>query len=627
MPKHTLYCVLFLWFFLSPPTAGAQVMTLKKGLYEQSTRPFARIWVDKSGDMTYETAIRKLKNDEFRPLDSLDLPGAFGRGAYIYWIAVIARNPTPETFPLLLYGVRLSEDSTWHLRGNHPPGIKKISQFGEKEPYGILPYALRWGWIYPVQPQATDTILIKYYNFKPLADFLPRASDAVFYSGKNLADRLQSNWVYIFGVGALFSVFVFAFSVWLYTREKTFFWYAAFCLSLLMAALWNFDSELPPLYFVSNFVEWAYTKMYVHTLFPAICHALFLYYFFRGQSVLLQKLVRVFLIMCALAAVMETILLFTEQMRWSWIFYWWFRNLILVYGLAVLYFIRDIPGKQAKWVIAGATAIYAFDVLSNFSIRYTSYITLVGMIADVFCFTVATASRFNQIQREKLQLILEQQAYEMEQKLEMQRMKNKISQDLRNEIASDLHDDVGTTLSSISFLGEMARLRLNKKQEGLPQILEKIVRESNEMIQTMRGMVWVIQPRNDDSIDFFEKVRMFADGVLSSRHIRLEFLTDLTEPRKLSLDTQRNLFLIFKESVVNIAKHSDATEANIGIIQKQDHLAITIRDNGRGFDNTAKGTGNGLGNIENRAGHLGATLELTTHPGKGTQIKIIAPIA
>ncbi len=625
--KRTVYFLVFFLAFLLSSSADAQVMSLEKDLYDESTRPFARIWIDKNQDMTYETAIGRLKNNDFRPLDSLDLPGAFMRGANVYWIALVVRNPNPEPFPLLLWGIRLSEDSTWHLRGNRPPEVKKISRFGENEPYGILPYPLRWGWVYPIQPQTTDTILIRYYNFKPLADFLPRASDAAFYSGKYLVDSLQGNWIYIFGFGALFSVFVFAISVWLYTRQKTFFWYAAFCLSLLIASLWNFDSALPPLYFISNYVEWAYIKLYVQTLFPAVCHSMFLYYFFKDQSVLLQKLVKIFLFVCVLAAATETVLLLAEQLQWSWIFYWWFRNLILVYGLVALYSIRKIPGKQARWVMTGAMAIYVFDVLANFSVQYTSHITLLGMMADIFCFTVATASRFNQIQREKLQLVMEQQAYEMEQKREMERMRNKISQDLRNEIAADLHDDVGTTLSSISFLGEMARMKWNKKQEGLPLILDKIVRESNEMIQTMRGMVWVIQPLNDGSVDFFDKVRMFADGVLSSRYVKLDFRADLTEPRKLSLDVQRNLFLVFKESVVNIARHAGATEVAIAVTQRHDRLAITIRDNGRGFDGAARGEGNGLKNIESRIEYLGADFELTTHPGRGTQIKMTVPIA
>ncbi len=625
--KRTVYFWVFFLTFLSSSFAGARVISLEKGLYDESTRPFARIWIDKKQDMTYETAIDKLKNNEFRPLDSLDLPGAFRRGAYVYWIAIIAKNPNPEPFPLLLWGIRLSEDSTWHLRGNRPPEVKKISRFGEEEPYGILPYALRWGWIYPIQPQATDTILIRYYNFKPLADFLPRASDAAFYSGKYLVDRLQENWIFIFGVGALFSVFVFAISIWLYTRQKAFFWYAAFCFSLLIACLWNFDSALPPLYFISNHVEWAYTKMYVHTFFPGICHSLFLYYFFKDQSVLLQKLVKVFLFACALAAVAETVLLLAEQLQWSWVFYWWFRNLIVVYGLVALYFIRKIPGKQAKWVMIGAAAIYVLDVLSHISSQYTSHITMFGMMVDIFCFTAATASRFNQMQGEKLRLVMEQQAYEMEQKREMERMKDRISQDLRNEIAADLHDDVGATLSSISFLGEMASMKLKRKQEGLPQILDKIVRESNEMIQTMRGMIWVIQPLNDGSADFFDKVRLFADGVLSSRHVKLDFRADLTEPRKLSLDLQRNLFLVFKELVINIAKHAGATEVAIEIIQRHDRLAVTVRDNGRGFDMTANGEGNGLKNIESRTNYLGADFELITRPGLGTEVRITVPIA
>src|SRR5690606_4825697 len=118
-----------------------------------------------------------------------------------------------------------------------------------------------------------------------------------------------------------------------------------------------------------------------------------------------------------------------------------------------------------------------------------------------------------------------------------------------------------------------------------------IVRESNEMIQTMRGMIWVIQPLNDGSVDFFDKVKMFAEGVLSSHNIKLDFRTDLTDPGKLSLDLQRNLFLVFKESVVNVAKHAHATEVAIEVLQKEGRLTITILDNGRGFESEENNKG------------------------------------
>lgn len=199
-------------------------------------------------------------------------------------------------------------------------------------------------------------------------------------------------------------------------------------------------------------------------------------------------------------------------------------------------------------------------------------------------------------------------------------------QKVRNEIASDLHDDVGTTLSSITFLGELAKSKFDKKPEDIRPILEKIMAESKEMMQTMRGMVWTINPQNDNAEDFFDKVKAFSEAILGSKNMQLTFSVRGVEDKDLDLEAQRNLFLIFKESVVNIGRHSDATNVKIIVQREKDHLWILIKDNGKGFDRDSGADGNGLRNIKNRAGQIGGDLSVESESGKGTQIKMVIPI-
>ncbi len=606
----------------------AQIMPLKEDYFEKDTRSYAKIWIDKNKSLSYEQALHKLRSNQFQLLDSMEIPGKFTRGAYEYWIALVVKNENKNTFPALLYTTRFSEDSTWHFGSKPPVKVKKISKYGETEPYGIIPYPLRWSWIYPIKPFATDTILIKHYNFKPDYNFLPRLSDARLYGARDLSKKIKEKWYYLFGFGALLSVLIIAISIWLYTREIIFFWYAAFCLSLAATALWNFESEMPPLYFISNYIDWTYTKLYVNTLFSAVCHSLFLYYFFKGQSIGLRRVVHGVLLSCAIAAVIETALLATDHLYWSWLFYWWFRVCLMICGLVVLYYVRKIPGTQSKWIITGALSIYVFDIISNFAPDYSSEVTLFGMFIDVFCFTVATASRLKQMQREKYELILAKQTREIEGKAEMERLKNSITQDLRNEIASDLHDDMGTALSSISFLGEMATMQLDKKTGDAKLILERITSQSREMIQTMRGVVWVINPHNDKALDFFDKIRAFAEAVLPSRQIQVSFL--IPNPKHdytLSLAIQRNLFLICKEAIVNIARHSGATETSISIQTTPSSILLNITDNGMGFDTNEKPEGNGLRNMLQRSAQIGATLTMFSKPDEGTSITLLIPIS
>jgi signal transduction histidine kinase len=212
--------------------------------------------------------------------------------------------------------------------------------------------------------------------------------------------------------------------------------------------------------------------------------------------------------------------------------------------------------------------------------------------------------------------------------IRMYRLRNQIRlQKIRNEIAADLHDDVGTALSSITFLGEMARSRFEKKPEEIRPILERIMDESKEMMQTMRGVVWVINPQNDKAEDFFEKVKSFAESVLQSKKIELKFTAKDTEHWQMGLEVQRNLFLIFKESVVNAAKHSGASYLAITVQKEKNHVWILISDNGKGFDEDDLNEGNGLRNLKNRAAQIGGDLQIISKPGEGTQVKMVIPIA
>lgn len=209
----------------------------------------------------------------------------------------------------------------------------------------------------------------------------------------------------------------------------------------------------------------------------------------------------------------------------------------------------------------------------------------------------------------------------------MYKFRNQIRlQQIRNEIASDLHDDVGSTLSNISFLSEMAKTRFEKKPEAVLPILERILEESKEMVQTMRGMVWTINPENDNAVDFFDKVRAFAGEMLQNREIELRFHNELPENQPLTIEQQRNLFLIFKEIVHNIAKHSGATKADIAIKKHENWLSAKISDNGCGFDNSQISEGNGLRNLQQRIAQLEGKIEIQSTEAVGTVTKFVIPL-
>lgn len=214
--------------------------------------------------------------------------------------------------------------------------------------------------------------------------------------------------------------------------------------------------------------------------------------------------------------------------------------------------------------------------------------------------------------------------YRFRQQLRLQRM--------RNGIASDLHDDVGSTLGSVAYFAETVRRRLLKhahpaNAEVLP-VLDKLIANAHETVESMRGIVWAIHPENDGAGAFLEKLRAFAQDLLGSRDVACRFQWDeAVEHVRWSPEQRRNLFLLVKESLHNAAKHAAATEVCVDLRLSGGQVLVEIRDDGHGFDSSANYAGNGLKTLRSRAAELGGDLTIRSVPGRGTSIEAVFPVA
>src|SRR5262249_21281580 len=90
----------------------------------------------------------------------------------------------------------------------------------------------------------------------------------------------------------------------------------------------------------------------------------------------------------------------------------------------------------------------------------------------------------------------------------------------------------------------------------------------------------------------------------------------------MGIAVRHDFYVIFKEAVNNLAKYSNATEAQIQLEYMHQYLTLTIKDNGKGFDANTVVKGNGLKNIQNRSKKIGAVYSLHSTPGTGTTVKL-----
>jgi len=197
---------------------------------------------------------------------------------------------------------------------------------------------------------------------------------------------------------------------------------------------------------------------------------------------------------------------------------------------------------------------------------------------------------------------------------------------VRTRIATDLHDDIGSSLSQIAILSEVANRHVDPAHPKLAEPLTDIAGISRELVDSMSDIVWAIDPERDHLGDLVHRMRRFASDVFSPRDIRFGFHSPSEEQDlQMGADLRRQIFLIFKEAIHNVLRHSRATEASIDFQVAHGWLDLKVVDNGSGFDAVREHDGHGLRSMRERAQDVGGGIEITSDP-RGTTVELRVPV-
>ena len=179
-------------------------------------------------------------------------------------------------------------------------------------------------------------------------------------------------------------------------------------------------------------------------------------------------------------------------------------------------------------------------------------------------------------------------------------------QRMRNEISKDLHDDVGSTLSSISILSQVARDKMEEgQQDQSSTIMSKINNSAQDMVEKMGDIVWAVNSRKDSIQDIILRLKNAFSETCTSREIQLHFICDpVFEKRTLSMQIRKNIYLISKEAINNAVKYSGGNYIEVNFSLTQKSMELRISDNGKGFDLLQAARGNGLLNMHTRAAEM-----------------------
>ncbi|HEV2835221.1 MAG TPA: two-component regulator propeller domain-containing protein, partial [Pyrinomonadaceae bacterium] len=169
---------------------------------------------------------------------------------------------------------------------------------------------------------------------------------------------------------------------------------------------------------------------------------------------------------------------------------------------------------------------------------------------------------------------------------------------VRTRIATDLHDDIGASLSKIAILSDVAGQQIATMNDSpIAGPLVQIADTSRDCVDAMSDIVWAVNPQRDRLSDLTYRMRRFAEDLLDAKGIEFSVRSSLEEKDvPLGADLRREVYLIFKECINNLVKHSGCTKAELTFSIIGPWLIISISDNGKGFAAAgANGTSGGMG--------------------------------
>jgi signal transduction histidine kinase len=193
----------------------------------------------------------------------------------------------------------------------------------------------------------------------------------------------------------------------------------------------------------------------------------------------------------------------------------------------------------------------------------------------------------------------------------------------RARISQDMHDDVGASLTRISILSELAKSRSDISAET-SQWLGQISETSRGVMEEMSQIIWALNPKNDTLEGLVAYLRRFAFEYLEPTAVCCTFdLPEKLPDKALSVEVRRNVYLVVREALHNVVKHSMATKVFVSMKINQHGFRITIKDDGRGFDpGSLAFPGNGLVNMKKRMNDIEGEFLVNSKPGEGTVIEL-----
>ncbi len=197
----------------------------------------------------------------------------------------------------------------------------------------------------------------------------------------------------------------------------------------------------------------------------------------------------------------------------------------------------------------------------------------------------------------------------------------------RARIARDLHDELGTGLTNVAMLGDMA-LRHRGEEAKVREYAQQITGTAREVMKSLDETVWAVHPRNDTLEHLINYLGKFAMEFLDTADVRcrVNFLEEAAQI-PVSAEVRHNVLLVVKEALNNVVRHAQASEVRMHVAVNGKSSRLSIEDDGRGFDREPQDAlADGLRNMRQRMSDIGGQFQVQSGDGRGTKIFLNFPI-
>ena len=227
---------------------------------------------------------------------------------------------------------------------------------------------------------------------------------------------------------------------------------------------------------------------------------------------------------------------------------------------------------------------------------------------------------------------VKKKVHNSEEKLRAQSRKIiKSQEDERKRVAKELHDSIGGNLAAIKFALEQKLASMNDGPRDDIYSLENIIANIKDTIKELRRICNDLIPSVLVDLGLIEAIRWFCREQ-KKYYNNVRIITQLeVEENNISKQLGITIFRVIQEAMNNAFRHGEADVITVRLMNSENCIDLSVRDNGCGFDpnhissNPSSLNGFGLKGMKDRAEVCDGTFEIISETGKGTQVKFSFP--